>query len=157
MLGMSEEKIENVEKPNGNTSDFLDVYLSKGNPRIPIVTVQGGKTYVLGFLRFVRARGRITIGRDNTFDGSVCGIELVIRKDMWNDYKKSKVQVGENYVHFRIQMLTPEKMLLLARRLEQMAYMLLIENVLKSSGIATEKKAEKPTEKEEVDLDIERL
>ena len=154
---MSEEKIENVEKPNGNTSDFLDVYLSKGNPRIPIVSIQNGKTYVLGFLRFVRARGRITIGRDNTFDGSVCGIELVIRKDMWNDYKKSKVQVGENYVHFRIQMLTPEKMLLLARRLEQMAYMLLIENVLKSSGVQVEKKAEKPTEKEEVDLDIERL
>ena len=54
-------------------------------------------------------------------------------------------------------MLTPEKMLLLARRLEQMAYMLLIENVLKSSGIATEKKVEKPTEEKEVDLDIERL
>ena len=157
MLGMSEEKIENVEKPNGNTSDFLDVYLSKGNPRIPIVTVQGGKTYVLGFLRFVRARGKITIGRDSTFDGSVCGIELVIRKDMWNDYKKSKVQVGENYVHFRIQMLTPEKMLLLARRLEQMAYMLLIENVLKSSGVQVEKKVEKSSEEKEVDLNIERL
>ena len=154
---MSEEKDVGLEKPNGNTSDFLDVYLSKGNPRIPIVTVQGGKTYVLGFLRFVRARGKITIGRDNTFDGSVCGIELVIRKDMWNDYKKSKVQVGENYVHFRIQMLTPERVLLLARRLEQMAYMLLIENVLNSASMTTEKKTEKSTEKEEVDLDIERL
>jgi len=154
---VSEEKDVGLEKPNGNTSDFLDVYLSKGNPRIPIVTVQGGKTYVLGFLRFVRARGKITIGRDNTFDGSVCGIELVIRKDMWNDYKKSKVQVGENYVHFRIQMLTPERVLLLARRLEQMAYMLLIENVLNSASMTTEKKTEKSTEKEEVDLDIERL
>ena len=157
MSGMSEEKEVSLEKPNGNTSDFLDVYLSKGNPRIPIVTVQGGKTYVLGFLRFVRTHGRITIGRDNTFDGSVCGIELVIRKDMWNDYKKSKVQVGENYVHFRIQMLTPERVLLLARRLEQMAYMLLIENVLNSASMTTEKKTEKSTEKEEVDLDIERL
>ena len=132
--------------------------LLKGNPRIPIVTMQEGKTYVLGFLRFVRVKGKIVIGRGSnstTVEGSTCGIELVIRKDMWDNYKKSKIQVTDNYIHLRIQMLSPQRLLLLARRLEQMAYMLLMDNVLRAQVKGASE--EKEEEKEEVDLDIERI
>lgn len=147
---MSEEK-----SLNGN---FLEQLLLKGNPRVPIVTYKENKAYVLGFLRFVRAYGRITIGsgqNTTTLEGSTCGIELVIRKDMWDMYKKAKIQVGDNYIHMRVQMLSPQRLLLLARRLEQMAYMLLMDNVLRAQKPQTE--AKPSTEKEEVDLDIERM
>jgi len=149
---MSEEKSSNGES-------FLEQLLLKGNPRIPIVRIQNGKTYVLGFLRFVRARGKITIGRGTnatTVEGSTCGIELVIRKDMWNEYKQHKVQITDNYIHMRIQMLSPQRLLLLARRLEQMAYMLLMDNVLKAQ-VKGAPRPETGEEKEEIDLDIERM
>ena len=148
---MSEEKNTN--------GDFLEQMLLKGNPRIPIVTMQEGKTYVLGFLRFVRVKGKITIGRGSnstTVEGSTCGIELAIRRDMWDMYKKNKINLSDNYVHLRIQMLSPQRLLLLARRLEQMAYMLLMDNVLRAQ-VKGASKPETGEEKEEVDLDIERM
>jgi len=147
---MSEEKNTN--------GDFLGQLLLKGNPRVPIVTYRENKAYVLGFLRFVRAHGKISIGTGQnatTVEGSTCGIELVIRKDMWDMYKKAKIQVGDNYIHMRVQMLSPQRLLLLARRLEQMAYMLLVDNILRAQVKGASE--EKEEEKEEVDLDIERM
>ena len=151
-MSMSEGKPSNGES-------FLEQMLLKGNPRIPIVQVKSGKTYVLGFLRFVRAKGRITIGRGTnatTVEGSTCGIELAIRKDMWEDYKKSKIQVTDNYIHMRVQMLSPQRLLLLARRLEQMAYMLLVDNILRAQVKKTSEEGA-PEEEKTIDLDIERM
>jgi len=148
-----------MSEENGEELSFLDQLLLKGNPRVPIVTVKDNKTYVLGFLRFVRAKGRITIGSGSnasTVEGSTCGIELVIRKDMWNDYKNSKIIVGDKYIHMRVQMLTPQGLLLLARRLEQMGYMLLMDNVLNAQAKKTSEEGA-PEKEESIDLDIERI
>ena len=146
------------EKTSGN-GDFLEQLLLKGNPRIPIVQMKDNKTYVLGFLRFVRVKGRITIGRganSTVVEGSTCGIELVIRRDMWDMYKKNKINLTDNYVHLRIQMLSPQRLLLLARRLEQMAYMLLMDNVLRAQVKKTSEEGA-PEEEKTIDLDIERM
>ena len=139
---------------------YITKWLSKQNPRIPIVIATDEGARVLGFLRFTAREGNIRFGRgerSETVKGTVCGIELAIRKDAWKTYQKAKIQKGENYYHFRVAMLTPDQLMLLGARLMQMAQMLQIKNTLTyvKAGPAEEKEGAPEVEEEE-ELDIER-
>jgi len=150
---------EEVPTEATGEKDLLTSYLSKSNPRIPVViqTDEGAK--ILGFLRFVQSRGRYRIGRGEdsvTFEGFTCGIELVISRSQWNTYKKTKIRKGEKYYHFRIQMLDPFRLNILATRLQMMAQMLLLKTILVGvKGKTVEKKEVEVKTADEFELERE--
>ncbi len=157
---MSEE-IELEEAASSTQEmDILTAWLTKSNPRVPIVIQGESGAKVLGFLRFVQAKGKIRIGRRENAEvreGYCCGIELVIRKDMFGEYKKHKVKSTEKYYHLRIQMLDPDRLQLLAERLRIMAENLRLKTVLEQMGAKPKStgKAE-AKQKAEEDFELER-
>ena len=139
---------------------YLEKWLLRQNPRIPVVISTDEGVKVLGFLRFIAREGNIRFGRgekSETVKGTVCGIELAIGKSAWKTYQKTKIGKSENYYHFRIAMLQPDQLMLLGARLIQMANMLQVKNTIASMKLAgkTEEKAPEEEEEEE-ELSLER-
>ena len=111
--------------------NYLEAKLRLDNPRIPIVIGEGKQREVAGLLRFVQMKGRIRLGKGNEtqiFEGTVCGVELVVNRDKWQDFKDKKISKTDRAFHFRLTVLTPEQLFRLGWRLIQMAQLLTLQN-----------------------------